>query len=163
MNGTRSSRGRTGHARRARPGAAIGVAACVVAASLLAVAGVPGGCGDDEAGPPVYTEADNGSKVQAAVGDEFAIRLAENPSTGYTWTLAQPSGLKLVRDEFEQPDASPVPGGPSPALVGAPGTRVFEFEVTGTGTQLVQAVYHRTWEAKEDAGTREFTLTVEVG
>ena len=162
MNGARSSRGRRGDVRRVRLGATFGLAACMVAASLIALAGALGGCGDDEAGPPVYTEADNGSRVQAAVGDRITIRLTENPSTGFTWTLRQSSGLRLLRDEFKQPSASPSPGGPSPALAGVPGTRLFEFEVTGTGTRLVRCVCHRTWEAKEDAGTRKFTLAIEV-
>jgi inhibitor of cysteine peptidase len=127
---------------------------CVALLSLVVAVAAVAGCGG-EATPAAYTEADSGSTVRAAVGDELTIRLSENASTGYTWTLRQSSGLKLLADDLEQPTSSP-------EIVGAPGTRVFKLEVTGTGTQLVQAAYHRTWEAKDDAGTQEFTLTVEV-
>lgn len=164
MSGTGPCRGRDGRApRRPRRRTAFEIAAGAVAASLLILAGALGACGGgDTREARVYTEADNGSMIRAAVGETFTIRLGENASTGYTWTLRQSSGLKLLRDEFEQPSTSATPGGQSPALVGAPGTRVFEFEVAGTGKQLVHAMYHRAWEAKDDAGTQEFTLTVEI-
>lgn len=161
MDPRTSGRARTAKRKLARRGAPRLVTSVVAALLVVVVVGL-GGCGGDAATTPVYSEADNGTTVRAAVGDAFTIRLGENPSTGYTWTLRQSSGLKLLRDEFEQPTASPVSGGPSPALVGAPGTRVFEFEVAGTATQLIQAVYHRTWETRDDAGTQEFTLTVAV-
>jgi inhibitor of cysteine peptidase len=133
-------------------------AACLVLAGLVVIAALVSGCGDgDEPGtePVVFTESDDGRTVPAAVGDAITIRLSENPSTGYSWTLRQSSGLKLLVDDFEQPTASP-------EVVGAPGTRVFKLEVTGTGSQVVQAVYHRSWETQDDAGAQEFLLTVEV-
>lgn len=164
MSGTGPCRGRDGRApRRPRRRTAFEIAAGAVAASLLILAGALGACGGgDTREARVYTEADNGSTIRMTAGETFTIRLGENASTGYTWTLRQSSGLKLLRDEFEQPRTSAAPGDPSSVLVGAPGTRVFELEVAGAGTQLVHAVYHRTWEAKDDAGTQEFTLTVAV-
>jgi len=130
--------------------------AFLVAMTLAAALVVVTGCGcETTAGPVVVTEADDGGAMRVAVGDRIVIRLGENPSTGFTWTLQQSRGLKLLGDDLEQDTASP-------GLVGAPATRVFELEAVGAGTQMVEAVYHRPWEHRDDTGTREFTLTVRV-
>ncbi|HQG54515.1 MAG TPA: protease inhibitor I42 family protein [Thermoleophilia bacterium] len=129
--------------------------AFLVAVTLAAALVLVTACGrETTAGPVVVTEADDGA-MRVAVGDRIVIRLGENPSTGFTWTLQQSRGLKLLGDDLEQDTASP-------GLVDAPATRVFELEVAGAGTQMVEAVYHRPWEHRDDTGTREFTLTVRV-
>jgi inhibitor of cysteine peptidase len=131
------------------------LAAAAGLATLAAGAGLAACGGDAGSGSAVYTEADNGRTVTAAVGDSITIRLSENASTGYSWTLRQSSGLSLLVDDLEQPTASP-------GLVGAPGVRVFTLEVTATGTQMVQAAYERPWEAGTVEPAGEFTLTIAV-
>lgn len=132
---------------------AILVTLVIVAVATLAAG--PAACGGDAGGTAVYTEADDGRTITAAVGDSITIRLSENASTGYSWTLRRSSGLSLLVDDLEQPTASP-------GLVGAPGTRVFTLEVTATGTQTAEAVYERSWEAGTADPAEEFTLTIAV-
>lgn len=138
--------------RRSRPLVLAGVSLLLLVGTLTACAGA----GDDGTEPAVYTEADRGRTVKALVGDSITIRLSENPSTGYSWKLRQSGGLELHADDFLQPTASP-------GLVGAPGTRVLTLEVTGSGTQSVDAVYERPWEPGGRSGMeQEFSLTIAV-
>jgi inhibitor of cysteine peptidase len=124
---------------------------------LLSAAGSLAACGEeaDGTGPAVYTEADDGRSVAAAVGDVLTVRLSENPSTGYSWEPTYSGGLEPGDDEFVAPSASP-------GLVGAAGTRSFSFVVSAAGTQSFAAAYERPWEAGTVEPAEEFTLTIEA-
>lgn len=141
-------------------GAAAGtlVAAALACALLVAtLAGCGGSNGNGSNGgtqPAVYTEADSGKTVEAAIGDVLTIRLVENPSTGYLWQMELSAGLEQRSDTFIQPSASP-------GLVGAPGTHEFTVAATAAGTQTIKATYSRPWEDKSE-GEKTFSLTVEV-
>jgi inhibitor of cysteine peptidase len=87
---------------------------------------------------PVYTEADSGKTVHEPLGETFAVRLQENPSTGYSWNLSLPDGLILSRDEF----IPPATGG---QVVGAGGTRSFTILAAESGGWNITAEYRRPW------------------
>ena len=63
----------------------------------------------------VLTESDRGRTVELAAGSLVTLRLRENPTTGYRWSMQSTGGLELVGDRYE-------PGG----AVGAAGVRVVE-------------------------------------
>lgn len=124
--------------------------------AVLAAVGLLMACGSDsDSAPAVYTDADTGRAVDAALGDTITIRLEENASTGYSWREEHTAGLELLADRSLAPS-------PSPALVGAPGTREYVFKAASAGTQAVTAVYSRPWEQGANSGREEFSLTVEV-
>jgi len=100
----------------------------------------------------VFTEDNNGSKVELATCDTFQIKLNENPTTGYLWTLETTSGLEIMSDNF----LSPASG-----LIGAGGIHEWDIKTTASGTQQVIAVYSRSWENLTGSEQR-FVLTVEV-
>ena len=88
--------------------------------------------------------------IQLAVGDEFAIELAGNPTTGYAWQVhADSQHLELLGQVFE-------PGGEG---VGAGGQEVFRFRVLAAGETEVACEYRRPWE-KEVHDTRRFRVAV---
>jgi inhibitor of cysteine peptidase len=98
------------------------------------------------------SEKDNGRTISARVGDTILLKLQENPSTGYTWTLTVTPGLIVTRDQH------------SPSIIrriGAPGTHEWQIRVMQSGDQTISAVYSRAWEA-EGTGGREFTLSFRV-
>ena len=81
------------------------------------------------------SEAQEGSNVAVRVGDRVVLRLADNPSTGYTWTLEDlPEGVQLIDDGYERPDG---------ALPGAASTRRFEFSVAAPGRHRLRLVRAR--------------------
>ena len=101
-----------------------------------------------------YGIGDSGRVVTASKGDSIAVNLQENPSTGYSWQITASDGLTQTGDQYLQDN-------PVPFRVGAGGTHVWNFRVTGSGVQHISAVYQRPWESKAPAKT--FSLTIQVG
>ena len=86
--------------------------------------------------------------IQIAVGEEFAIELEGNPTTGYTWQVhADSRHLALLGQEFE-------PGGKG---VGAGGREVFRFRVLASGQTEIDCEYQRPWD-KESRESRRFRV-----
>jgi inhibitor of cysteine peptidase len=85
-------------------------------------------------------EADSGTTLRAAPGEEVLVELAENPTTGYVWHHVDPdgSGLVLVSSDFDPPNA---------AAVGAGGVRRLRFRVSGAGRRALVLVLKRPWES----------------
>src|SRR5262245_20690349 len=87
-------------------------------------------CGDDSGGSssdvPEYT--DDSSPIEVSVGDEFAIRLESNPSTGYSWELQKQLDESIVESvgdsEFEGTTDAP----------GAGGDEILTYKAVGEGT-----------------------------
>jgi inhibitor of cysteine peptidase len=103
------------------------------------------------------TEADNGKTVNLNVGEMLVVRLASNPSTGYSWETKglNTQILEQVGDAvFESPDTPP-------DLVGAGGTLVLTFKALEPGTTTLTLVYHRSWET-DVAPLQTFSVTVAV-
>lgn len=110
----------------------------VVMAVLVALAG----CGGEET-KTILTEADNGTTVEAGVGDLIEVRLPANPSTGFGWQVTPPTGLVQVADPEFLTQSS---------LVGAAGIEVFTFEVTEAGAQALHLEYRRPFEEEPAEG-----------
>jgi inhibitor of cysteine peptidase len=102
----------------------------------------------------IYTESDDGKTVSAYVGEPFTIRLAENPSTGYSWNLTYEDGLKLDNDQYV---AQQVPAN----IVGSGGNHEWTFTPGKLGTYVITGIYKRPWEPTTGSEQR-FTLTVHV-
>jgi len=94
--------------------------------------------------------ADPIAAIQIGAGELFAIELAGNPTTGYTWQVhADSQHLELLGQEFE-------PGGEG---VGAGGQEVFRFRVLAAGETEIACEYRRPWD-KEVRDTRRFRVAV---
>ncbi len=102
-------------------------------------------------------EADNGKSVKAIALARIFIRLRGNPTTGYTWQLAeQPSAvLGPLGDPEYAPDRQ------TPVAVGAGGTFTFSFRAAKPGSGSIRLVYRRPWE-KDKPPAQTFSLAVEV-
>ena len=93
--------------------------------------------------------ADPGAAIQVAAGDEFAIELTGNPTTGYTWQVRVDSQqLELLGQEFE-------PGGEG---VGAGGCEVFRFRALVGGETEIDCEYRRPWD-RESRDSRRFRVS----
>ena len=103
------------------------------------------------------TEGNNGKTININVGETLVIRLASNPSTGYTWETKDLDTQMLEQvgeAAFESPDTPP-------DLVGAGGTLVLTFKALEPGTITLTLVYHRSWET-DVAPLQTFSVTVAV-
>jgi len=86
-----------------------------------------------------FTEADNGGSGNITQNTRFAVVLAENPTTGFTWNETLSAGLELQSSDYRQDDA---PTG----MVGVGGTRTWVIVAKDLGDQKFSAVYRRSWE-----------------
>ncbi len=93
--------------------------------------------------------------IEVKVGQEFAITLRSNPTTGYQWQIAGLSDadiVKLVGSEYKGPEAE---------RVGAGGEEVWTFQATSQGETAVSLEYVRPWEKDvPPAEARIFTVLV---
>jgi inhibitor of cysteine peptidase len=109
-------------------------------------------CGTAE--PEVYS--DSSQTISVKVGQEFIIALNENPTTGYSWQKEfDASFLELVGDKYEPSAEAKKPG-----IVGAGGTRNFQFKALKTGETKVTLVYKRPWEGGDVGETKVFTVSI---
>ena len=98
------------------------------------------------------SEADNGTVVNAHVGDTVTVRLPENPTTGATWDVAAPAGVvRLV-------DSALLPGGMNP---GAGGSRQLRFVAENPGRIDLTARLRRPWEP-ENVAFKTYHVTLIV-
>ncbi|WP_445474854.1 protease inhibitor I42 family protein [Methanococcoides methylutens] len=102
----------------------------------------------------VFTEEANASEISIEQNGIIVLKLEENPTTGYSWNLTVPEGLKLIGDNFVI-----APG--DEGLVGAGGIHEWELQAETEGTYEISAIYKRLWEnttGEEDT----FSMTVIV-
>jgi inhibitor of cysteine peptidase len=91
------------------------------------------------------------SQVELALGDSLAVRLEENPTTGFRWRVDADGApaAALAGDEYQTP---------ARGTAGAPGHHLWRFRAATCGTATIQLSYRRLGGAP----ARTFTLTVEV-
>ena len=84
-------------------------------------------------------ESQEGRQLAPRLRDEIHLMLAETPSTGDVWQMANVASpvLELVDDQFETGD---------PDVVGAPGVRHVAFRVSGTGSTRIRLEKRRPWQ-----------------
>jgi len=100
------------------------------------------------------TEKDDGAVLKLQPGDQVAVSVPGNPTTGYTWELAAISvnvlepGLEpdYVRDSD---------------LIGAGGRYTFRFTARSHGYTRIILAYLRKWE-KEVPPVKTFEITADV-
>ena len=85
----------------------------------------------------VIGPANDGSAVHVAVGDVVIVRLPENPTTGYRWSVERSAGLAPAGDEFSATSSA----------VGGGGERTLRFAARSPGTFRIEASLRREWEA----------------
>jgi inhibitor of cysteine peptidase len=100
------------------------------------------------------TVADSGKSIQVSQGDQVAIRLGENPTTGYGWAVDQinPDVMKPVGSDYEPASDSGIGGG---------GERIFTFTAVKVGSSPIQLKLWRKWEGDKSIRQR-FQVTIEV-
>jgi predicted secreted protein len=96
-----------------------------------------------------FSEPDHDRTVEAAPGAEFEIRLAENRTAGFRWSLDRPgeSVCKLLEESFEAPGKTP----------GRSGIHRWRFKLTGAGAARIELRSGRPWETGGSAA-RIFAL-----
>ena len=98
-------------------------------------------------------ETYNEREIELRVGEEFEIRLPENPTTGFRWRLVSNGEpvCVLQSDFFEPSDSTP----------GRGGSHSWRFQAAQVGLGNIDLVYQRSFE-QEETPARRFTLRVRI-
>ncbi len=93
--------------------------------------------------------------LDVKVGDEVAVVLDENPSTGYGWTYKEdPEGLLKELGKESKSFAEE-------KMIGAGVTSVWRFEAISAGEVKLTYFYYRPWEGEETAiYKKEFIIKI---
>jgi inhibitor of cysteine peptidase len=106
------------------------------------------------AGAMMLWDGDNGRRVPVRVGATITVRLNSNPTTGYSWNLAD-AGIPPILQLLGTPRVERPAGLPP----GAPGTQVYRFKVVSAGQGTLRLLYQRPWE-KSIQAARKWEVTV---
>lgn len=80
--------------------------------------------------------------VEVPAGEEIAVTLPENPTTGYRWVVETVTGdITLVSSDFAPPASAP---GAKP---GAGGHRTIQLRAGGSGHGELRLRSERAWES----------------
>jgi predicted secreted protein len=108
--------------------------------------------GDGASSPIQLTARDNGKTISVREGQTITIRLAGNPTTGFTWNDATKSDVVKLSGKVEHRA-----GG---TALGAPGVSTATFVAVKAGKSTIALEYKRVFEKKPAAKT--FTVNVVV-
>lgn len=109
------------------------------------------------AAEPLFTGIEqNGQTVTLSMGQELAVALPDNPTSGFQWRLGDLDQGVLVLDGDPQVRAAPGASGP----VG-PDTSVWTFATIGPGATTVTLSSVHPWDPA-GAPDQQFTLNVVV-
>jgi inhibitor of cysteine peptidase len=98
-------------------------------------------------------EKTNGTEVSVPAGESLVIRLAENPTTGFRWTLVQTGEPVCVPiDDVFVPDGRQPGGG---------GWHRWNFQAATAGSCRIELASRRSWEQKPEPA-QVYTVQVRV-
>jgi inhibitor of cysteine peptidase len=97
-------------------------------------------------------DSDDNSHICLYVGDTLTIRLASNPTTGFSWGQPEVTHLQALSSDSE-------PG--TSKRAGAPGFQTFSFKATEEGESTLTLNYFRPFE-KATPPAKIFLLFVTI-
>ncbi len=83
---------------------------------------------------------DPAKSIEIMIGQEFAIELDANATTGYQWQLAEPLNnriIELLSTEYRVPETG---------HLGAGGKEIWKFRAVDHGKTIISMKYIRPWE-----------------
>jgi predicted secreted protein len=88
---------------------------------------------------PDVTFTDESIPITVSVGQDFAIILKSNATTGFSWVENHENDLlTLEYSAYRNPGGTP--------LLGASGTQIFIFKTVKSGSTQIAFTYKRSWE-----------------
>jgi predicted secreted protein len=124
-------------------------------ASLTGAESATGPTGVRENGLLVLGQKDQNRIAEVRTGERIAVRLPENPTTGFTWAVAESDRRLLALDSTDY--APPEEAG----FIGARGERTFTFTAREPGEVPLALKYWRFWEGDASIAER-YTVTVRI-
>lgn len=124
-------------------------------ASLTGAESATDPAGVRENGLLVLGQKDQNRIAEVRTGERIAVRLPENPTTGFTWAVAESDRRLLALDSTDY--APPEEAG----FIGTRGERTFIFTAREPGEVPLALKYWRFWEGDASIAER-YTVTVRI-
>jgi inhibitor of cysteine peptidase len=99
----------------------------------------------------VLNQGNNGERVRLRLGDEIALRLPENATTGYRWHTDRAEGVVEEETSTSESSAPSSPPDERNPVVGRGGLRAFHFRTSKAGPGRLALSYYREWEGEGSA------------
>jgi len=96
------------------------------------------------------TLTDDQRTVEVSAGSVVTVRLPENATTGYRWTVETAAGLEQVDERFE-----------SGGGIGSTGAHELQFRASRVGSFDLRMKHWREWEGERSVD-RRFTVKIKV-
>jgi predicted secreted protein len=111
----------------------------------------------DGNGAEMLVFKDPAAPIPVVAGQEFAIRLEQNASSGYEWTMTTPPSelVQVLEGEGLTSADDQVRG-----LVGVPGTTTFVFKAKASGTTPIEFTSARPSDPTDSPTVARFTINV---
>ena len=124
-------------------------------ASLTGAESAAGSVGVRENGLLVLGQKDQSRTAEVRTGERIAVRLPENPTTGFSWAIAESGGRLLALDstDYTPPEEA--------GFSGARGDRTFTFTAREPGEVPLALKYWRFWEGDASIAER-YTVTIRI-
>lgn len=105
---------------------------------------------------PVEVQLKENEANIVKIGDLFSVKLEENASTGYAWTVEHDGDMQLIKTITDQAMNNGTEG-----IVGAPSMKTWIFKCDEPGEYKIKYTYERSFEKNSAAETHEYKITVE--
>lgn len=101
----------------------------------------------------IISDKDQGKSIDVKAGTLFQIKLPQNVSTGYTWSIGQldTAYFQLIDEQTELENLS--------GKLGAPSVKVYTFRTLHHGASELKLIYSRPWEV---GSTPASTFVVDI-
>ncbi len=102
------------------------------------------------------SENDNGSVIQAEVGDVIRVNLHGNATTGYAWhfSVSDVEAAGKIAEGYVQDDDK---------LIGSGGVFEYALKILKSGKIILTAFYYRPWEGVDVDNDKKVEYIIEAG
>jgi len=107
--------------------------------TLLVALAVATGCSPQQQEVKATVD-DNGREMQLKRSQTLVVTLEGNPTTGYTWEVAEALDEQVLRQVGEAEFKA------ESAALGAGGVQILRFETVNAGKTTLKLAYRRSWE-----------------
>ena len=105
---------------------------------------------------PVEVQLKENEEKKKKSGNLFSLKLEENVSTGYAWTVEHDNDVQLIKTITDQ-----AMNNGTEEIVGAPSMKTWIFKCDEPGEYKIKYTYERSFQKNSAAETHEYKITVE--